>query len=101
MLNVNRLPNSTRLEIAATIAEEVFDLELDEEAFIHELRRYGFTQAYAEAMTYRYVAQEQAEEAPSPAPKRQYQRKKLIAATSCPEYVFVNNVLMKVSEIRA
>lgn len=48
MLNVNRLPNSTRLEIAAAIAEEVYSLELDEEALIHELRRYGFTQAYAE-----------------------------------------------------
>lgn len=98
MLNVNRLPNSTRLEIARTIAEEVYSLELDEEAFIHELRRYGFTQAFAEAMTYRYVAQEQAE---PPKRKRQYQRKKMIVATSCPGYVFVNNVLMKVSEIRA
>ncbi len=96
MLNVNRLPNSTRLEIAAAIADEVYGLELDEEAFIHELRRYGFTQAYAEAMTYRYVAQEQAEPLKR---KRQYRRRKMIVATSCPGYVFVNNVLMKADQV--
>ena len=67
MLNVNRLPNSTRLEIAAAIADEVYGLELDEEALIHELRRYGFTQAYAEAMTYRFVSVMNVDEvAPNP-----------------------------------
>lgn len=70
MLNVNRLPNSTRLEIASAIAEEVFGLELDDEALIHELRRYGFTQAYAEAMTYRFVSVMNIDDVPQNPPKQ-------------------------------
>lgn len=92
MLNVNRLPNSTRLEIAAAIAEEVYGLELDEEALIHELRRHGFTQAYAEAMTYRYLSPTNLDEAPT---ERKRQRKPVPVATSQPGWVFVNNVLVR------
>ena len=87
MLNVNRLPNSTRLEIAAAIADEVYGLELDEEALIHELRRYGFTQAWAEAATYRFMT----------ADPRRERKTKMPAPTSHPEWVFVDNVLMKIT----
>ncbi|MBW7620267.1 hypothetical protein LDJ78_11775 [Citrobacter portucalensis] len=96
MLNVNRLPNSTRLEIAAAIAEEVYGLELDEEALIHELRRYGFSQAYAEAMTYRYIPPDNIAEVAPRTPKRQPVKKRS-TPTSCPGWFFVDNVLMKIT----
>lgn len=92
MLNVNRLPNSTRLEIAAAIADEVYGLELDEEALIHELRRYGFTQAWAETATYRFMTT--AFEIADP---RRERKTKMPAPTSHPEWVFVDNVLMKIT----
>lgn len=92
MLNVNRLPNSTRLQIAAAIAEEVYALDLDDEALIHELRRYGFSQAYAEAMTFRFMTP--AFEIADP---RRERKTKMPAPTSHPEWVFVDNVLMKIT----
>ncbi|HFD3137165.1 TPA: hypothetical protein ACF21K_001545 [Escherichia coli] len=98
MLNVNRLPNSTRLQIAAAIAEEVYALDLDDEALIHELRRYGFSQAYAEAMTFRFMTP--AFELKEPNSKFPPAKKRVTASpipTTCPGWFFVDNVLMKIT----
>jgi len=103
MLNVNRLPNSIRLEIAAAIAEEVYSLELDDEALIHELRRYGFSQAYAEEMTYRHISPDNTAEVAPGTPKRQHQRKTStpkITPTNHPCWVFVDDVLTWAEHIR-
>ncbi len=89
---MNRLPNSTRLEIAAAIADEVYGLELDEEALIHELCRYGFTQAWAEAATYRFMTT--AFEIADP---RRERKTKMPAHLAKPKWGFVDNILMKAS----